>query len=77
MDLVKGTAHFRTSVTRGLEVLDALRGHTSGMAVPHYVVDLPGGKGKVEVASGGVKRDGSKLLITNYLGETVEYHDVE
>ena len=77
MDLVKGTAHFRTSVTRGVEVLDALRGHTSGMAVPHYVVDLPGGKGKVEVASGGVKRDGSKLLITNYLGETVEYLDVQ
>jgi lysine 2,3-aminomutase len=77
MDLVKGTAHFRTPISRGLEVLEALRGHTSGMAVPDYVIDLPGGKGKVEVASGAVKRDGNKLLITNYLGETVEYHDAE
>jgi len=77
MDLVKGTAHFRTPVSRGLEVLDALRGHTSGLAVPDYVIDLPGGKGKVEVASGSVKREGSRLLITNYLGETVEYLDVD
>jgi len=77
MDLVKGTAHFRTPVTQGVAILDALRGHTSGMAVPHYVIDLPGGKGKVEVAPGCVKRDGSRLQVTNYLGETVEYFDVE
>jgi lysine 2,3-aminomutase len=77
MDLVKGTAHFRTSVTRGVAVVDALRGHTSGMAVPHYVIDLPGGKGKVEVPSGRVQRDGSRLSVTNYLGETVEYLDAE
>jgi len=77
MDLVKGTAHFRTPVSRGVEVLNALRGHTSGMAVPHYVIDLPGGKGKVEVASGRVERDGSRLWVTNYLGETVEYLDAE
>jgi lysine 2,3-aminomutase len=77
MDLVKGTAHFRTPVSRGVAVLDALRGHTSGMAVPHYVIDLPGGKGKVDVGSGSVRREGSRLSITNYLGETVEYLDVE
>jgi len=77
MDLVQGTAHFRTKVGRGVAVLDALRGHTSGMAVPHYVVDLPGGKGKVELSSGCVKREGPRLLITNYLGETVEYLDLE
>jgi lysine 2,3-aminomutase len=77
MDLVKGTAHFRTPVGQGVAVLEALRGHTSGMAVPHYVIDLPGGKGKVEVASGSVRREGKRLLITNYLGETVEYLDVE
>ena len=75
MDLVRGTAHFRTPVTKGIAVLEALRGHTSGMAVPHYVIDLPGGKGKVEIAPGCVQRDGSRLLITNYLGETVEYLD--
>jgi lysine 2,3-aminomutase len=77
MDLVRGTAHFRTPVSQGVAVLDALRGHTSGMAVPHYVIDLPGGRGKVEVASGRVERDGSRFWIKNYLGETVEYLDAE
>lgn len=75
MDLVKGTAHFRAPVAKGLAVMEALRGHTSGLAVPHYVIDLPGGKGKVEVSSGCVRREGSRLLVTNYLGETVEYLD--
>jgi lysine 2,3-aminomutase len=75
MDLVKGTAHFRTTVARGVAVLEGLRGHTSGMAVPHYVIDLPGGKGKVEVSSGRVSRDGSRLLVTNYLGEEIVYDD--
>jgi len=75
MDLVKGTAHFRTPVAKGLAVMEALRGHTSGLAVPHYVIDLPGGKGKVEVSSGCVRREGPRLLVTNYLGETVEYLD--
>ena len=75
MDLVQGTAHFRTRVAQGVAVLDALRGHTSGLAVPHYVIDLPGGKGKVEVASGRVTREGSRLRLTNYLGEEIPYHD--
>ena len=75
MDLVQGTAHFRTKVAKGVEVMEALRGHTSGMAVPHYVIDLPGGKGKVEVSSGRVRQDGRRLLLTNYLGENIEYTD--
>jgi lysine 2,3-aminomutase len=77
MDLVRGTAHFRTQVSSGLAVLQALRGHTSGLAVPHYVIDLPGGKGKVEVASESVRREGNRLLITTFLGETVAYSDPE
>jgi len=76
MDLVKGTAHFRTRVARGVAVLEALRGHTSGLAVPHYVIDLPGGKGKVEVTSGRLTEDGSRLRLANYLGEEIEYLDV-
>lgn len=76
MDLVKGTAHFRTPIAKGVAVIDALRGHTSGMAVPHYVVDLPGGKGKVEVPTGAVSREAGVIRFTNYLGETVEYRDV-
>jgi lysine 2,3-aminomutase len=76
MDLVKGTAHFRTSVAQGVEVLNGLRGHTSGLATPAYVVDLPGGKGKVEIPPGEVRREGSTLHLTNYLGETVRYEDL-
>ena len=56
-------------------MVEALRGHTSGMAVPHYVIDLPGGTGKVDVSSGRVQQDGRLLLLTNYLGENIEYTD--
>lgn len=73
MDLVQGTAHFRTRVARGIAVMQALRGHTSGLAVPHYVIDLPGGKGKVDVLSGRPGSDGRTLIFTNYTGEEIEY----
>ncbi|MBJ6723994.1 KamA family radical SAM protein [Geomesophilobacter sediminis] len=76
MDLVKGTAHFRTPVTSGIRILNALRGHCSGLAQPHYVIDLPGGKGKVEIPSGKVRRDGATLYLTNYLGEEIAYEDL-
>ncbi len=46
MDLVKGTGHFRTPVEQGLKIMAGLRGHTSGMANPYYVIDLPEGKGR-------------------------------
>jgi lysine 2,3-aminomutase len=69
MDLVRGTGHFRTSVDRGLEIMAGLRGHTSGLATPSYVVDLPGGKGKVPVLPANVKRRGKTFLLRNYLGE--------
>jgi lysine 2,3-aminomutase len=48
-DLVEGSGHFRTTIAAGLEIMEALRGHTSGYAIPTYVVDLPGGGGKVPV----------------------------
>jgi lysine 2,3-aminomutase len=48
-DLVKGAGHFRTTVAKGIEIIEGLRGHTSGYAVPTYVVDAPGGGGKVPV----------------------------
>jgi lysine 2,3-aminomutase len=76
MDLVKGTAHFRTAISQGVAVMEALRGHTSGLAVPHYVIDLPGGKGKVEVPSGQLTRDGSLLTVKNYLNESIPYRDL-
>ena len=49
-DLVAGSGQFRTSIAAGLEIMEALRGHTSGYAIPTYAVDLPGGGGKVPVA---------------------------
>ena len=52
-DLVKGAGHFRTSVSKGIEIIEGLRGHTSGYAVPTYVVDAPGGGG-VESGGGGI-----------------------
>jgi lysine 2,3-aminomutase len=77
MDMVRGTRHFRTSVNRGLEIMAALRGYTSGLAVPYYMIDLPGGKGKVPVLPDHVKREGRTWLLRNYLGEVVEYQDLE
>lgn len=76
MDLVRGTAHFRTSVDTGLEIIRSLRGHISGMAVPHYVIDLPGGKGKVAILPDLVERKGDILLLRTYTGEQVEYRDI-
>jgi lysine 2,3-aminomutase len=46
-DLSKGLSHFRTPIEKGIEIIEQLRGWTSGMAVPHFVVDLPGGGGKI------------------------------
>ena len=74
-DLVKGTGHFRTSVKQGLKIIASLRGHTSGLATPHYVIDLPGGKGKVPMLPDGVKRRGRTFFLRNYQGEVVEYPD--
>jgi lysine 2,3-aminomutase len=76
MDLVQGTAHFRTSVRTGLEIVRGLRGHISGMAVPHYVIDLPGGKGKVAVVPDDVEICGTTLQIRTYTGEQITYQDI-
>lgn len=77
MDLVQGTSHFRTSVEQGKKIMASLRGHTSGMATPYYVIDLPGGKGKVPILPEDVNRDGNVYHIRNYRGEMIEYPDVE
>jgi lysine 2,3-aminomutase len=77
MDRVTGTSHFRTPVVKGLEIMSGLRGHTSGIGVPYYVIDLPGGKGKVPVLPDDVRREGNTLFLKNYLGEVVEYQDLE
>ena len=76
MDLIRGTAHFRTPVTRGLEIIRALRGHLSGLCVPHYVIDLPEGKGKVALLPDDVEREGDMLILRTYRGERVAYRDI-
>jgi lysine 2,3-aminomutase len=75
-DLVQGTDHFRTSVEEGLEVIRGLRGHTSGMAVPAFVIDAPGGGGKIPLLPDYVAgRDGEDLLLRNFEGNLYRYHD--
>jgi lysine 2,3-aminomutase len=76
MDLVQGTSHFRTSVEQGKKIMASLRGHTSGMATPYYVIDLPKGKGKVPILPDDVKRSGKVLYLRNYRGEIIEYPDI-
>jgi lysine 2,3-aminomutase len=73
MDQVRGTAHFRTPVRQGIAIMDGLRGHTSGLATPYYVIDLPGGKGKAPILPDVAKWKRKRLLLRNYLGEIVEY----
>jgi lysine 2,3-aminomutase len=76
LDPIKGSAHFRTPVAKGLEIIDGLRGHTTGYAVPALIVDAPGGGGKVQLAPEYIiGRDGDDLLIRNYAGEIYRYHD--
>ncbi len=76
LDPIQGSAHFRTPVAKGLEIIDGLRGHTTGYAVPALILDAPGGGGKVQLTPEYiVGREGEDLLIRNYAGKTYRYHD--
>ena len=78
MDLVRGGGHFRTPLETGVAVIDALRGHTSGLAVPHFIVDLPGGRGKVElVPQYLLRKEGKRAIFRNHRGEECVYPEVE
>jgi lysine 2,3-aminomutase len=75
-DPITGSAHFRTPVEKGLEIIAGLRGHTSGYAVPTYVIDAPGGGGKIPLQPDyRAGRDGDDLLLCNYEGRTFHYPD--
>lgn len=75
-DPISGSAHFRTTVEAGVEIIRGLRGHTSGYAVPTYVIDAPGGGGKIPLAPDYVTgRDGDDLMLTNYARGTYRYPD--
>ena len=73
-DLIAGSAHLRAAVSKGLEIMEQLRGHTTGYAVPTYVIDAPGGGGKVPVNPEYVLcRNAGRVLIRNYEGKIFEY----
>jgi lysine 2,3-aminomutase len=73
-DLATGTEHFRTSVATGIQIIEKLRGHTTGYAVPTYVVDAPGGGGKIPLAPVSlISRAKGKVVLKNYEGALFEY----
>ncbi len=66
-DLIPGSSHFRTTIERGIEIIENLRGHTSGYAVPQFVVDAPGGGGKIPILPNYVVESGpEKWVLRNY-----------
>ncbi|MEJ2169262.1 MAG: KamA family radical SAM protein, partial [Desulfobacterales bacterium] len=73
-DPIVGSGHFRTPVEKGLEVIHGLRGYTTGYAVPTYVIDAPGGGGKIPLLPEYVVgREGGDLLLKNYAGRIYRY----
>lgn len=77
-DLVQGAGHFRTPVSVGIEIMEALRGHTSGYAVPTYVIDAPGGGGKIPVMPNYVlSQSPGKVVLRNYEGFITTYYEPE
>ena len=72
-DMTRGTNHFRTPVEQGLKIMQALIGHTSGLAVPTYAVDAPGGGGKIPLLPNYVSSLGQQLTFQNYCGIDCAY----
>ena len=72
--MTRGASHFRTTIKTGLDIVSSMRGNISGMCVPHYVIDLPGGGGKVPLLPEAVCGiEGDDLLIKNYQGKMFKY----
>ncbi|MCM0605744.1 MAG: KamA family radical SAM protein [Xanthomonadaceae bacterium] len=73
-DMSQGISHFRTPIEKGLEIIENLRGWTSGMAVPHFVIDAPGGGGKIPLLPDYlVKHEGKKWTLRNFRKQQFEY----
>jgi lysine 2,3-aminomutase len=73
-DQVAGAEHFRTTIQRGLDIIQALRGWTSGLAVPHFVIDAPGGGGKIPLLPEYVvKLTDKEIVLRNYAGKLYRY----
>lgn len=77
-DETKGANHFRTTLDKGLEIIFALRGHTSGLAIPHFVIDAPGGGGKIPVLPQYIlHRDEDRIVMRNYKNEVYVYRETK
>lgn len=75
-DLVEGAGHFRTPVAKGIEIMEGLRGHTSGYAVPQYIIDAPGGGGKIPVMPNYLlSMSDHKVILRNYEGYVTTYEE--
>jgi lysine 2,3-aminomutase len=73
-DQVAGAEHFRTTVAQGLHIMGSIHGATSGLAVPHYVVDAPGGGGKIPLRPQSLEHlDDQKAVLRDYAGRTFVY----
>ncbi len=73
-DETKGANHFRTSIETGLKIVEALRGHTSGLAVPHFVIDAPGGGGKIPLLPNYVlHQDEEQVILRNFNNKVFSY----
>ena len=76
-DPVFGSAHFRTSVNKGIELIQSLHGRIAGHAIPQYVIDAPGGGGKIPLLSTKqFQHNGSNISLKNYAGKTYRYIDI-
>ena len=77
-DLSEGISHFRAPVSKGLEIIEGLRGHTSGYAVPTFVVDAPGGGGKIALQPNYlISQSPNKVVLRNYEGVITTYPEPE
>ena len=77
-DPIPGSSHFRTPVSKGLEIIQGLRGFTSGYAIPHFVVDAPGGGGKIPLLPEYYQgREGDYVVMKNFEGKIYKYYDPE
>ncbi len=75
-DLVEGAGHFRTPIAKGIEIMEGLRGHTSGYAVPQYIIDAPGGGGKIPVSPNYLlSMSDHKIILRNYEGYITTYEE--
>ena len=76
-DRTPGTAHFRTTVAEGQRLMRELRGRVSGLCLPEYVLDIPGGHGKTPLDEGWVSQAGDRLNVTDYQGKQHFYSETE